>query len=242
MSPPVGVWTSVAAVDTGGFVVVLGTRHVTVRARLAAVEIRQRAGSDDDWVIASVLVLAVSGGVGLVTAPLSAATAVLAPFGSCSPGSAAGCSSSGSCSPPRTSTAWPGPRRAPGSRRGGRSGARPSCTPRRAATARAAASSPSPRGDGRPSWSGASPTPRPRRSRGPCAAWCASGPCSPDRRERHVPHDRSTSRPAERARRGSPECPSSPGVALGDRGGFPDVERQRGPHAGTDHCAGRASS
>lgn len=80
MSPPVGVWTSVAAVDTGGFVVVLGTRHVTVRARLAAVEIRQRAGSDDDWVIASVLVLAVSGGVGLVTAPLSAATAVLAPF------------------------------------------------------------------------------------------------------------------------------------------------------------------
>ena len=66
--------------DTDGFVVVLGTRHVTVRARLAAVEIRQRAGSDDDWVIASVLVLAVSGAVGLVTAPLSAATAVLAPF------------------------------------------------------------------------------------------------------------------------------------------------------------------
>ena len=64
----------------GAFVVVLGTRHVTVRARLAAVEIRQRAGSDDDWVIASVLVLAASGAVELVTAPLSAATAVLAPF------------------------------------------------------------------------------------------------------------------------------------------------------------------
>ena len=66
--------------DTDAFVVVLDTRHVTVRARLAVIEIRQRAGSDDDWVIASVLVLAVGGAVGLLTAPLSAATAVLAPF------------------------------------------------------------------------------------------------------------------------------------------------------------------
>ena len=32
-------WTSVAAVDTDAFVVVLDTRHVTVRARLAVIEI-----------------------------------------------------------------------------------------------------------------------------------------------------------------------------------------------------------
>ena len=38
-------WTTVAAVDTDAFVVVLDTRHVTVRARIAVIEIRQRAGS-----------------------------------------------------------------------------------------------------------------------------------------------------------------------------------------------------
>jgi hypothetical protein len=43
-----------------------------------------------------------------------------------------------------------------------------------------------------------------------CVARCASGPCTPDRRERHVPHDRPASQPAERARRDSPERQAMP--------------------------------
>jgi hypothetical protein len=67
-------------VGADAFVVVLETRRVTVRARLAVIEVRQRAGSSDDWTIATVLILAVGGAVGLLTAPLSVATVVLAPF------------------------------------------------------------------------------------------------------------------------------------------------------------------
>lgn len=65
---------------TDAFVVALETRHVTVRARPAVIEVRQRAGSSDDWTVAAVLIVAVSATVGLLTAPLSAATVVLAPF------------------------------------------------------------------------------------------------------------------------------------------------------------------
>ena len=67
--------------DTDAVVVVLARHPARHGARpVRSGRIRQRAGSDDDWVIASVLVLAVSGAVGLVAVPLSAATAVLAPF------------------------------------------------------------------------------------------------------------------------------------------------------------------
>jgi len=67
-------------VGSDAFVVVLETPRVTVRARLAVIEIRQRPGSQDDWTIAGVLIAAVGGAVGLLAAPLSVATVVLAPF------------------------------------------------------------------------------------------------------------------------------------------------------------------
>lgn len=64
----------------GGFDVVLRTAHVTVRARPAVVEIRERAGGRDDWAAGCVLAVGIAGGVGLALAPLSVATWVLGPF------------------------------------------------------------------------------------------------------------------------------------------------------------------
>ncbi|MEJ2887238.1 hypothetical protein [Actinomycetospora aeridis] len=60
--------------------VVLETRHVTVRARLAVIEVRERAGSRDGWTIGAVLIVALGGGAALLAAPFSAATVVLGPF------------------------------------------------------------------------------------------------------------------------------------------------------------------
>ncbi|GAA4913716.1 hypothetical protein EV188_11091 [Actinomycetospora succinea] len=65
---------------SGGYVDVLTTAHVTVRARPGAIEVRERAGSRDDATIVAVLVFAIGGAVGLVTAPVSVATWVLGPF------------------------------------------------------------------------------------------------------------------------------------------------------------------
>ncbi|MEJ2859832.1 hypothetical protein [Actinomycetospora flava] len=64
---------------TDGSAVVLRTAHVTVRARVAVIEIRQHGGSSDDWTAGCALAVGVVGAVVLVSAPLSVATWVFAP-------------------------------------------------------------------------------------------------------------------------------------------------------------------
>ncbi|MHC1557322.1 hypothetical protein ACR9E3_00105 [Actinomycetospora sp. C-140] len=66
--------------DTDGFVDVLATAHVTVGARPAVIEIRQRPGGRDEVAIGGLLLVAVVGVAGLLSAPFSVATVVLAPF------------------------------------------------------------------------------------------------------------------------------------------------------------------